>query len=94
MKSQSAKRAREQRQRIKVVKQLLRERGSMCEAALPVCDGRAVDAHERLARSAGGSITDGDNLLLVCRDCHSWIGSNPNRATELGLRESRYGGTT
>ncbi len=92
MRSQSAMRAREQRQRIKVVKELLRTRGELCEAGLPVCEGRAVDVHERLARSAGGSITNPDGLLLLCRPCHRYVTEHKREAIELGLSESRYGG--
>jgi len=77
--------------RSKTVERLVEERGELCQARLPRCDWLAVDAHEVLARSAGGSITDGENILLVCRSCHDRIGSHPQEATKLGLRKSRYG---
>jgi 5-methylcytosine-specific restriction endonuclease McrA len=30
----------------------------------------ALDGHELLRRSAGGSITDPENIVLLCRPCH------------------------
>jgi hypothetical protein len=93
MRRQSAKRRREQAERRKVLARLLEERGPGCEARVfNVCQGRAVDGHEVLARSAGGSITDPANILLVCRRCHEWVTVRPKEATSLGLRRSRYGG--
>jgi hypothetical protein len=93
MRRQSIKRRREQDVRRKVLARLLEERGHGCEARVfNVCQGRAVDGHELLARSAGGSIIDAGNILLVCRRCHDWIGERPREATVLGLRRSRYGG--
>lgn len=75
-----------------LVARLLAER-PRCQAALPaVCTGDSVDVHELLARSAGGSILDVDNLVCVCRRCHTWIGDHPKEALVLGLRLSRYPG--
>jgi hypothetical protein len=45
----------------------------------------AVDIHELVRRSQGGSILDEDNLLAVCRPCHRRIGDNPQLAFDLGL---------
>lgn len=56
------------------------------------CNGWATDGDERLRRSAGGSITDPDNVRPVGRLCHDWIGAHPKLAREWGLVESRYGG--
>lgn len=92
MRRQSRKRAAEQRRRRQVLARLVDERGPFCEARLDGCDGRAVDGHELLARSAGGSIVEEENIALVCRSCHDWIGAHPREATEVGLRRSRYGG--
>lgn len=62
-----------------------------CEALVEdVCTLRSVDVHELLARSQGGSILDRENCIAVCRMCHSWIGENPKKATERGLRRSLY----
>lgn len=54
------------------------------------CDGAAVDVHEILPRSAGGSVVDESNVLAVCRFCHEAIHANGKRARELGLLASRY----
>jgi 5-methylcytosine-specific restriction endonuclease McrA len=50
----------------------------------------AVDVHEVLPRSAGGSILDEDNLRAVCRTCHRWIHEHPKEATASGWLVSRY----
>lgn len=92
LRQQSAKRRAENRVRDAVKRRLVAERGPWCQARLDGCDGLAVDAHELLARSAVGSITDESNIILVCRSCHDWIGAHPREATALGLRRSRYGG--
>lgn len=54
------------------------------------CDINAVDVHELLPRSAGGSITEEDNVITVCRACHHWIHENSKVSRELGLLKSRY----
>jgi len=56
-----------------------------CEAGLEVCSGYGQDFHEILARSQGGSITDPENILHVCRPCHDWITAHMNEARKLGL---------
>lgn len=62
-----------------------------CQATISThCSKKSVDVHELLARSQGGSILDKDNCITVCRNCHTWIGDNPKKATELGLRRSLY----
>lgn len=82
----SKKRDRENRLRRKVVEKLAEERGTDCQAQVEgVCTGRAMDAHERLTRARGGSITDGRNILLVCRPCHDFITAHPLEAAERGL---------
>lgn len=54
----------------------------------PVCQrcnaARAVDAHEVVPRSQGGSITDVNNIRALCRACHDWIGANPAQARADG----------
>ena len=49
-----------------------------CHAAI------ATDVHELRSRARGGSITDLDNLALLCRPCHSWVTTHPAQATEQG----------
>ena len=55
------------------------------------CSNRSVDIHEPLQRSHGGSITDPENTIAVCRRCHDWIHSHPKVSIELGLLRSAYG---
>jgi len=46
---------------------------------------QSTDVHEIVRRSQGGSILDENNVLAVCRKCHSRIGNYPALAFELGL---------
>lgn len=49
-----------------------------------VCDGaKAVDVHERLKRSRGGSITDPrhGHMVTACRACHDMTEREPAEAT-------------
>jgi len=55
-----------------LVKRLLEER-MVCEARISGCTFRPTDVHEILTRGRGGSITDEDNCLVLCRNCHHWI---------------------
>lgn len=43
------------------------------------------DIHELVNRSQGGSILERDNLIAVCRPCHTRITIRPKQAEELGL---------
>lgn len=45
----------------------------------------SVDIHELVRRSQGGSILDKDNLVSVCRQCHTRIGNEPSLSFSLGL---------
>lgn len=77
-----------------IVAQLLAER-PVCEVAGATggrCTREAVDVHEKLMRSAGGSITDIDNLMTVCRACHLHLHSHPVKARELGFLVSKWSG--
>lgn len=76
----SAKRAREQRQRSKM---LTVEFGT--NPACARCGKPADDAHELLSRARGGSITDRKNVAPVCRACHTWITTNPTAAEAEGF---------
>lgn len=48
------------------------------------CSG-PVDPHEPLTRARGGSITDRENVVMVCRSHHSWIHRHPDESHALGL---------
>lgn len=53
-----------------------------------VCQGaRAVDVHERLKRSRGGSITDErhGHMVTACRPCHDWTEREPAAATRARM---------
>lgn len=54
------------------------------------CTMRSVDVHERLPRSAGGSILDDANVVATCRACHSWVHTHQTAARSIGLLRSRY----
>lgn len=63
-----------------LVRSLLSER--------PVCQrcnaDRSHDVHEKKSRARGGSITDVENLVALCRPCHSWVTEHPKKAHEQG----------
>lgn len=59
----------------------------VCE--VPHCTNESTDPHEPLTRARGGSITDRNNLRMVCRLHHDLIHAEPEWAYELGfLRHS------
>jgi len=56
------------------------------------CGGQDApdDVHELMPRSAGGSITERENCIAVCRLCHGWLHAHPSVSRKLGLLKSRY----
>lgn len=93
MRRRSDKREKEYIERRKLVARLLKER-PLCEACpiLAVNEGKVTfshrssqDIHEIMPRSAGGSILDEDNLLALCRLCHTFVTQNPKMAANMGL---------
>jgi 5-methylcytosine-specific restriction endonuclease McrA len=44
----------------------------------------ATDVHEIKTRARGGSLTDLENLALLCRPCHTWVTDNPAEARAQG----------
>jgi len=91
LKPRSKKMSKVYVERRKLVEKLLKEH-PQCEAQVPdVCTGKSVDLHELLARSQGGSILDPSNIICVCRACHNFVGTEVQKATEMGLRRRRYG---
>jgi len=97
LRRKSKRREAEDEVRREVLAALVEERGSGCEAgvlriakgdgggSILICTGTAVDGHEVLTRGRGGSATDPANILLVCRECHTWIHDNPQAAEAHGL---------
>ena len=63
-----------------LVRSLLSER--------PVCQrcnaDRSQDIHEKKSRARGGSITDPENLVALCRSCHIWVTEHPEEAHAQG----------
>lgn len=84
----SVKRARENRERAKLRPLVV---GGPCAARLDGCTGIATDWHERLSRARGGSITDPENGVGLCRHCHDYIGTHPAWALAEGWLLSQYG---
>jgi len=89
----SKKKEAEYRLRRPLVARLLEER-PWCEACAKFAEHDGVgiyrrnpssDVHEIVRRSQGGSILDEENLMTVCRPCHTRIGNYPQLAFELGL---------
>ena len=84
----SKRRAKTNRQRAKFVKEELGKR-QWCEAHIAsVCTRYAVEIHEPIPRSLGGSILDRANSVAICRPCHRWIHDNVKEAMKLGLLKS------
>ena len=54
------------------------------------CTSEAVDQDERLTRGRGGSATDPDNIVLLCRGHHDWKHNHPAQAQAMGLMPSQY----
>lgn len=77
----SKKKQRQDAERTKVLRPL-REAQTWC--SLCGQTGVGLDAHEVRSRARGGSVTDLDNIRLVCRPCHSWITEHPREAQEQG----------
>ena len=50
----------------------------------------SVHGHELLKRSRGGSITDMDNVVLLCSTHNSWVEDYPELAHELGLAKHSW----
>jgi hypothetical protein len=95
MRRVSKKRARENRERRRVI---LAHFGKhpRCYGCLPLtelgivtgCNGWADDAHEILSRARGGSITDPANVIPLGRLCHSYVTTHPREAEAAGLSRS------
>jgi hypothetical protein len=92
LKPRSAKTAKRYREeRIPFVQRILGER-PLCEACPTLSDTvrPSVDVHEILSRGRSGGVHGSawlrdDNVLALCRPCHTWITENPAKAEELGF---------
>jgi hypothetical protein len=56
----------------------------MCQAKLPGCSLEAHDIHHKEGK-VGELYLDTTNFVSICRNCHTWVHSNPKQAKELGL---------
>lgn len=93
MRYRSAKKEKEYVERRKLVVRLLKEK-PWCEACPVFAEhdekkmykrNQSSDLHELKRRSQGGSILDEENIICVCRPCHTRIGNYPQLAFDLGL---------
>jgi hypothetical protein len=76
----SARRQREMRERRAMVAAMFGGERPVC--VVPDCGRWADDLHEPLTRARGGSITDPDNAVPLCREHHDEITFRPE--SELG----------
>lgn len=86
IKPMSKKRAKENRERRAVFTAIYTYRP---RCAVPGCPRLADDIHEPLTRARGGSITDPDNGVPMCREHNDMLSSTPESklawAYKLGL---------
>jgi 5-methylcytosine-specific restriction endonuclease McrA len=73
-------------QRRKIVADLLGD-NPLCQRCI---SAYASDVHELKTRARGGSITDLNNLVVLCRGCHTWITQNPKLALEQGWLKNSW----
>lgn len=90
----SPKRIKEQRQRTAMLKAKYGDERPTC--AVPGCWQWADDAHEPLSRARGGSITDPENVVAICRAHHDQLTFAPETtldwAYELNLLRHSWPG--
>lgn len=87
----SSARRRENRERTRLKRDLVDNRGGLCEIRWDDnCTGLAVDVDEIKARSAGGSITDPANVQLGCRHCHDMKHAHPTESRRRGLTDPSW----
>jgi 5-methylcytosine-specific restriction endonuclease McrA len=85
-------------ERRKLVERILLE-NPFCQACAVFAqhDGKSIytqnqshDVHELVRRSQGGSILEDENVIAVCRPCHTRIGNYPKLAFDLGLAKHAW----
>lgn len=89
LRARSRKTAREYTERRELVAWLLHAY-PICQ--VPWCTHPSEDIHEPLTRARGGSITDPDNAVAVCRMHHDLIHLEPAWAYEHGLLKHSWEG--
>jgi 5-methylcytosine-specific restriction endonuclease McrA len=86
LRAQSARRRRQNEER-RVNLAHVRETQTWC--SMCGATGVGLDAHELVRRSQGGSITDLENIVLLCRPDHQWVTEHPREAAEQGWAFSK-----
>src|SRR6185437_2648910 len=78
----SAKRARENRERKRVLREVFDRQDGRCARCATT---GPLDGHELLRRSQHrAGITDADLIVGLCRRCHDWVTRNPQAAHDAG----------
>ncbi len=84
------------RHRSKKMEALYRIRRPVVKAYMeehPVCErclmARSTDPHEPLTRARGGSIVDPENIVALCRKCHSEVHASPAQSLKEGWLKRR-----
>ena len=61
---------------------------NICHAKINKCSLHATEVHHKKGR--GKYHLDTSTWLPVCRNCHTWIETNPQEAYELGFSLIRH----
>lgn len=85
LRNRSTKGAAEERKRGNLLREMFPE-GEGRGCTVPGCGREANDAHERLTRGRGGSASDPENIVPLCRRHHDEVhAEEPLWAYELGI---------
>lgn len=84
----SAKRKEQQKEYVKLVKEMLKE-DNRCEIKAEGCTGIAQGLHHVQKRSAK-NLLDRNNLKRACNHCNTWIEQHPLEAIEMGVSKSKH----
>ena len=88
MRKLSVKRAKQNREYLKL-KDIFLTENPVCQAKINRhCTNEATQIHHQRGR-VGALLTDTNNFLAVCYQCHAHIELNPILAKELGFSKSR-----
>jgi len=87
IKPRSDKRAKQETEYNKKRKDYL-NKYSVCQAGLVGCTKVATTIHHIEGR-IGALLTDTDNFIALCMNCHVFVENHPKEAKELKLSKSR-----
>lgn len=87
IKPRSDKRAKQERGYNKKRKDYL-NKYSVCQAGLAGCTKVATTIHHLEGR-IGALLTDTDNFIALCMNCHVFVENHPKEAKELNLSKNR-----